>query len=134
MASFDSPQKRASTSSRDIAGYIVECSPVKISKSNNKYFNAKLQTSEENVQTVVSFSAERHGDFRKAMSGEKAIQLKNVSFVAGRCGTENDIRLTRQSTIEYSSVPFNKKVLQEAEKKDLASVAKMNSHQTVRFH
>lgn len=46
-------------------GYIVGVSPVKISRSNNKYFNGKMQT-EHKTYNFVCFAAEKAAEFQAA--------------------------------------------------------------------
>ena len=96
-----STSRPSSTSSSSVSGYLSNVSPIKISKNNNKYFNAKLQTSSEDIQDVVVFTTILHKDM-KSMDQPDASPVKldnvqqNLDYIA-----LNRLTKLRKTTVDF---------------------------------
>ena len=56
-------------------GFIHNVSPIKISRKNVRYFEAKLQISPEHYHRVVSFSIEKHNTLLQASKTRQPVKI-----------------------------------------------------------
>lgn len=84
-----SPSKRARTPSEEesetLKGYLHNVSPVKLSKSNKRYFDASLQTGREEYRRVVCFAPEKRGACSQASGNKQAVKLVDCRKLISKC-------------------------------------------------
>ena len=73
------PTKQQMTDCETVVGHLHAVSPLKTSpKTNNRYFEATLQTGREEFNRVVCFAPEKRNQFVHAADHSQAVKLVNV--------------------------------------------------------
>jgi hypothetical protein len=64
-----------------ICGFIQNVSPVKISRTNSRYFNATVQVQRDTFSKVDCFDVERHSTLVEASNARTPLKLEDVQIV-----------------------------------------------------
>ena len=98
MASGNSSSRKRSS---DLAGFIHNVSPLKVSKNNNKYFDADFQDGSSEYKRLVCFDSRKHNTLSEAEKARKALCFSNVKLGMNlKDSTKTDIILNDRSTIQ----------------------------------
>ena len=108
-------------------GYVVGASPVKISRSNNKYFNGKIQT-EHKTYNFVCYASEKAADYQAAERMNSPIQLSNIKLTPSIIDKETlDIQITKKSSVQViKKLNFQKKVETDTKPKSEQTVTTLS--------
>ena len=91
----------------EVEGYLHSISPVKISKNQNRYFNAMLQTDDNSYKDLVCFAADRRNELRSLQETKSPVKICNVTLTPGkRRSTSQDIQIDKRSKICSTALHF----------------------------
>ncbi|MES9903983.1 MAG: hypothetical protein ABW168_15075 [Sedimenticola sp.] len=84
----------------EVDGYLHEVSPIKMSRSNNRYFNAKIQTDRERYSELVCFDIGRHPVMKTAAEKLTPVKLQEIREVPSqKKGGSTDILVNHRSIL-----------------------------------
>ena len=94
-------------------GYLTKVSPLKISRTNNQYCNAVLETQHRNY-SVVAFVPEKHQFCVEAAKMNSPVKISNFKFVKSRLSAESlDIQISKSTSMEMlKKIDFKKRLFQ----------------------
>lgn len=70
-----SPAKRPHSDAEPVVGYLHTVSPVKTSRKNVRYFDATIQTGQEEYRRVVCFSPDKRASFVQATDNKQPVKV-----------------------------------------------------------
>lgn len=92
--------KRKLEEDKLLAGYVHDLTPIKMSKSNAKYFNCTLQTDTSQYQRLVCFDAVKRSLFETAEQSKMPIELKEIKQLPSKDTTGTDILVNSRSQLQ----------------------------------
>lgn len=98
MASNKRPA--SATDSEEYQGFIHGLSPIKISRTNSKYFDFTLQINTSNYKRVVCFDASKRPIIDSAAKGKSPLKLSNYTESPSRTTTGTDIILNKKTVVQ----------------------------------
>lgn len=67
-----------------VSGFIQHVSPVKTSRTNNRYFNATLQIQRDTFSKVACFDPSKHSMLVEASNARTSLKLNDVQIVPSK--------------------------------------------------
>ncbi|XP_067278206.1 uncharacterized protein [Pseudorasbora parva] len=125
-------QKTTNQDDNSISGYLHSISPIKISRANNRYFNAILQVSRNEYHDTVVFAMDKHDTFSTAAKNKTPVKLKNAKkSISIRDKEDFDVQYVRDTTIEVTEVPFPHKPPQNTSTLTIQEIKSMTSRKLI---
>lgn len=86
-----------------VCGFIQHVSPIKTSRTNNKYFNATVQVQRDTFKKVACFDVMKHSTLVEASQARTPLQLTDVQIVPSRLDSaKTEVLVNYKSRVEVS--------------------------------
>ena len=69
---------------KEVHGYLHNVSPMKVSKNQNRYFNAILQTGPHDYQDLVCYNPEKRTQMKSLEENCSPVKLSNITLSPGK--------------------------------------------------
>ncbi|XP_052069416.1 uncharacterized protein LOC127708549 [Mytilus californianus] len=95
-----SKRTASATDSDEYQGFIHGLSPIKISRTNSKYFDFTLQTNTSNYKRVVCFDANKRTMIDSAAKCKSPVKISNYTESPSRTTTGSDITVNKKTVVQ----------------------------------
>lgn len=117
-----------------VCGYPQKVSPIKVSRNQNRYFNAVLQVGPEEYQDVVCFLADKRATMKSLEDTKSATVLSPVTFTRAKRKTDKeDIQVTKYTKLTPAALHFEYTEQASAGATPINEIKNVNCHQQVRW-
>ena len=117
---------------KEVSGYIHKVSPVKTSKRQNRYFNAIIQTAEDEFHDIVCFNADRRNQLKSLEDTKAAVKISNITKTPGkRTSNSDDIQIDKRAKITSVALDFPSTTPSVSRTVQIQDIKTINSHQQV---
>lgn len=102
--------KRKLEDDNELSGFVHDLTPLKVSRTNAKYFNCILQTDTSEYKRVVCFDSVKRSLFENAEQTKSPVKLKDVKEVPSKDNNSPDIMVNSKSdlqSIKATKLDFN---------------------------
>lgn len=85
----------------ELSGFVHDLTPIKVSKTNSKYFNCVLQTNTSEYTKLVCFDSVKRALFENAVQTKSPVKLKEVKQVPSRENSNStDVLVNSRSDVQ----------------------------------